>query len=294
MADANKTELTLRVTEAAANWLSGIGAKAVETEVGVDAGWIADLAAFWAPTRTEAQRSHLLSKCPDRNCVYDADKDCYVWSQEGEDRVKAWEENYERTCLRQLVIVHEVKTSRGDFKGDDKWTRKPVADLQVLSYVRGIVKPEELPVGWWHLEHAESGKLIKASKCPPVHDVGWQQRFDVVSQICERRCNREKYKFFKELQQSHRDNENERINRQRLTDCMGVCLGILDGQSVEEATSKHLWGREKLPGYVLERLEELVKRRLDLEQQHRGDQEPGATQNRTQPGAREPGAAGVV
>jgi len=54
--DQNKTELTRKVTAGAATWLTNLGAKPVETEVHVRQGWIADLAAVWCPTRTEAQK----------------------------------------------------------------------------------------------------------------------------------------------------------------------------------------------------------------------------------------------
>lgn len=277
MADANKTELTLRTTEAAASWLAGIGAKAIETEVGVGERWVADLAAFWTPTRTEAQRSHLLKYCPKDKSTWDREKCCWREDEESAAAVRAWEAEYARVCLRQLTIAHEVKTSRGDFKGDDKWTRPAVADLMVLSYVKGIVKPEELPLGWWHLEHNEEGKLLRASKCPQVHDVGDKQRLLVVSQICERRHNRTQYAWQKDLQQSHRSRENEYTNTNRISSCAQMCLDILDGKSMEEALGWLGYGRErKLPKYVLERLESLVKRRLDLEQRHRGDQIQGA------------------
>lgn len=272
MADANKTELTLRTTEAAANWLTGIGAKAIETEVWVEGDWIADLAAFWCPTRTEAQRSHLLRYCPKDRSFYDGISKVYRKDPHYEEAYGAWEAEYVPVA-RQLTIVHEVKTSRGDFKGDNKWTRPAVADLMVLSYVKGIVKPEELPGGWWHLEHNETGKLLRASKCPVVHDVGDAQRLAVVSAIAERRHNRTQYAWQKDLQQTHRNAENERISCSRLSDCARVCLDILDGKSVEEALGWLGYGKERrLPRYVLERLENLVKRRLDNEQarQHSG------------------------
>lgn len=99
MADRNKTELTLRVTEAAALWLSGIGCKGCEAEVMVAPGWLADLAAFWSPTRTEAVKQKLIPRCP-------------PWriGVENAEARKQWDDKF-MAMPPYISITCEVKTS---------------------------------------------------------------------------------------------------------------------------------------------------------------------------------------
>lgn len=219
-ADRNKTELTLRVTEAAAAWLAGIGAKAIETELFVDEGWQADLAALWSPTRTEAQRTKLLRPRPRCPAMPP-----YERFHEARD---AWEKTY--TALpRVITIAHEVKTARSDFRRDTKWDRPPPADMRVLSIGPDVAREDELPEGWWVLRHHATGRLRSVTPAG-VTPVDLQQRFWIAVAIAERRHNRTANAFLRDLQKTHRDEASARQTATRFRDAIRIVLAIARGE----------------------------------------------------------------
>jgi hypothetical protein len=211
--DRNKTDLTLRTTAAAAAWLHNIGAKAVESEVYVGEKWVADLAAFWQPTLTEIKRTRLLcvpesySTSPAKMNWKDGE-DYKVAMQRYLSEFSAWRkingtlwEKALEALPTWISIVLEVKTSRADFRKDTKWKSAPMADMQVLSFSKGILQPEEIPAGWWGLMHsAETGSLLKVVRREPPRDVGINQRCRVIANIAERQHNREHNRFWNDMQ----------------------------------------------------------------------------------------------
>ncbi len=251
-ADRNKTELTLRVTESASAWLSGLGAKCVETEVFVGPKWLADLAAFWSPTPTEATNAKLI---PPRI------RYPYGESPEKMERYKSHEKA--RTAAfgalpDRITIVHEVKTSRADFANDKKWKRERVADMQVLSYTSGTVGMGELPNGWWALEHsAESGALLKVQHREPIHDTSLDQRLMVIANIAERRHNRTANQYLSDLQKSWCKEAAARRIDGRLGSCIRLVLEIAHGQT--ESVESSLRGRfeHKISEHLLSELKKL-------------------------------------
>ena len=101
--DRNKSPLTHVATATTAMWLDGIGCKPIESEVPMPNGTIADLAALWEPTHTEAKRSRLFKDvCTDAICRECTDNMTYVYRQLG----------------GTLTISVEVKVSRADFQKD--------------------------------------------------------------------------------------------------------------------------------------------------------------------------------
>lgn len=246
--DRNKTELTLRVTEAASSWLLGLGAKAIETEVFAGKGWVADLAAFWIPTPTEAIESKIISKKPKYYYGDDPFK-----TKLSDDEYARWKAQYE-SLPTHITIVHEVKTSRQDFKRDDKFTRPPVADMQVLSFSRGILSGDEFPAGWWVLEHADTGKLLAVRQRGVLNNVSIQQRLGLIGCIADRRHNRTANAFFKEIQKRHSIDSMDRKIQSRVSGCMRAVLSILKGEypTVEITLERHF--NNKFPVYLLKEL----------------------------------------
>lgn len=257
-ADLNKSEITLAVTEAAAQWLAGIGAKAIETEVLVAQGWIADLAAFWVPTPTEAMKSKLLPKQPRWDFVFNEDKSIKEFKNDTyQKQMKAWKESF-AAIPGLITIAHEVKTSRSDFRKDRKWDRDPVADIQVLSYVSGIIDDDEVPKGWWGLKHSRTGTLLKVTKRALLRGIDNEQRLFLVAWLADRMHNRHANKFFNDLNKRHRTDQRKRITSGRLSSCMTAILGIARGEkTVEEAMTYYFCQDERIPHYLQKDLKEI-------------------------------------
>lgn len=125
--DRNKSELTHKLTAAAAFWLDEAGFKPVETEVPVCPGWVADLSGVIRPTKTEATRLKLI---PPRGPY---------------SRPNAWREWCDAFAAipSLLTAVVEVKTSRSDFIGDHKWG-KPEARGRTPAVYRRAGKLMEI------------------------------------------------------------------------------------------------------------------------------------------------------
>lgn len=190
-ADKNKTDLTHDVTEAAAKWLASIGAKCIETEVRVGPKWIADLAAFWTPTMTEAAYQKLV---PRRSAGWDA-------------RLAAF-----RALPRIITIVVEVKTSMPDFKRDlgEKFARAPVADLQILAVPHSLISIESCPPKWWILGVDLEKPDVDVWRPVGIVPTSLDQRLDFVAAVGERRHNRTHNEFWSALGKRRRDEERQR------------------------------------------------------------------------------------
>lgn len=229
-ADRNKTDITLEVTEAAARWLHGMGAKAIETEVPICEKWVADLAAIWSPTRTEAKNNKLIPftylSChqppkgliPWPKCDFEGnDEKREAMFDEYHKKVSNWqaanpdlfEEAY-RKMPGIITIVHEVKTSRADFKRDHKWKMPAQAEVMILSYTTGILSIDEIPAGWWALEHDPKTGAAKGMRRRvwPLHTIEAEAKMWTVAAIAERRHNRTALHFWNSLMKRNRSKDN--------------------------------------------------------------------------------------
>jgi hypothetical protein len=198
-ADRNKTDLTHDVTEAASRWLSGIGAKCLETEVGIGPKWIADVAGFWRPTPTEAVEQKLIPR-----------RKPYPYGQ-SVDAVDAWKSvDAERVArfhaLPEIItIAVEVKTTRNDFNKDvgRKFVAAPFTDLRVLAVPAGLLKPWKDPPGWWII--TVSGKeVVHVARSAPILSTPLDIKLRVVAAIGERNHNRHHYAFWSALNKRQR------------------------------------------------------------------------------------------
>ena len=162
--DRNKTALTHSATATAAGWLEALGAKPIEDEVGVAPGWIADLAAMWEPTMTEAKRSGFMAEL--------LGIDQKLANLEGPQQFA----RLQRSVGGRLTILVEVKTSKSDLAkdmgrkygkvGKRRATMPPPAHLCVLACPRSIA-PGFLH-DWAVLELSENcRKVLKA------RNIGW-------------------------------------------------------------------------------------------------------------------------
>jgi hypothetical protein len=202
-ADRNKTDLTHKVTEGAARWLAAIGAKAIETEVPVGPKWVADLAAFWSPTPTEATLEKLIPRAQ-RYPYGEGDAAAARWREAHDARLAAF-----RALPRIITLLVEVKTSRADFGLDarvgGKFTRGRPADLHVLAVPMEMLPCEKLPTGWWVLHcSAHDGEVLRVTRSGGVVATDADAKLNLVAAIAERRHNRTANAFFSALSKRRR------------------------------------------------------------------------------------------
>ena len=141
--DRNKTDLTHKITALAMIYLENRGFKPIETEVSIPGFGIADIGSFVYPTPTEAAKLRLANL----------------------KRFGLEQQNYDEIMFRYgplLTAVIEVKVSRSDYKKDigRKFNSSWPANLCYLAFPKGLIKSEELPLGWLGLEMDSQGYRV--------------------------------------------------------------------------------------------------------------------------------------
>lgn len=235
----NKTELTKQITAATCFWLDERGVKPVEIEVGVARGWIADIAGVVCPTQTELQDLKLIRRKP-------------TWKKSAEEKI-TWE--VEANILnRMMTVIVEVKTSRGDFRGDHKWEYETPADLCWIAAPAGLIAKTEMPKDWGLLEYSETRNCMISRVVPPVRTTTAEQQRDLIHAVACRRDNQTRYEHINRLRKEYREEDKHRQSLTRVKDAMRAALSVARGEhgSVEGALEYH---RIKLKGiYELEML----------------------------------------
>lgn len=244
MADQNKTELTLRVTEAAAQWLAGKGFKPIESEVFLCEQWVADIAAMWRPSRTDAEKMKLIP----RGCYHSPERQQAYANLPG-----------------IMTAACEVKTSKADFYGDDKWRRESPVDLRILAMPKGMIPKQDWPSGWWILLHSDSGSAVCAGQWGELTPTSDYQRMLTAFRIADRRHNRTAFSYWRDMAKSHRSQENEYTNLLRLDVAIKFVVDYAMGATnsvTETAVGSGVFnsarlGRTKISKDLMQRLDEL-------------------------------------
>ena len=256
MEDRNKSSITCAITNAAIEHLRVIGVKAIETEVPIAERWVADIAGIWSPTPTECLRAKLL---PPRKMI-DVQ---HTWeggsfTRKEDDPEQKWHERYSKFpgCM---TIVHEVKTSYSDFIRDTKFERPPVADIQILSYLKGCVPEHRLPKNWWLWEHTAGGR-IKIKPEPNINYVDFEKKFWLTSSIAERQHNRTFRKWQSETQKKYRLQDTLRTSAHRIRAIAKVILEVAKGEKNPEEVLNYYFNYDDLEhnkDYILPSLKEI-------------------------------------
>ena len=180
--DGNKTPLTHRITAVAAAYLDGAGFKPIETEVAVAPGWIADLASFIYPSRTEAKKLRLVKGKDSRSFEASYDELMYI------------------TGSAPLTAIVEVKATRADYTKDQ--LRKfacpyPPANLCYLAFPNGAWTEDDLPTGLVGMETSKNGDRLRKVhnkkreiKVFPQYPGGI---IDLIAAVATRRDHRTRY-----------------------------------------------------------------------------------------------------
>lgn len=250
-ADRNKTELTHDVTDAVVRYLDGLGFKPVETEVPIADGWVADVAGCIVPTYTEAVNMKLIDLRP--RCDY------YRLSRDIE-----YAERYSAAYARvdaafdalpnPLTALVEVKTSRGDFRGDRKWQAEPPANLCYLAIPRGMLAASEYPKGWHVIEVSDDGAPRIAIR-GELFAVPLERQMQTVLALAVRRDHHTRHARLREFNRQERVRMNGEQSLTRVKTAMRAMMKIVnaEGESVEQVL---LWNNiKKLPAHVVEELQ---------------------------------------
>jgi hypothetical protein len=251
MPDANKTQLTREITNAAQTWLDARGFKPIETEVQVADGWVADLASFCYPTRTEAQKLKLLRsrpRVPNRR----ADEITREIS-----RFRQWENEYLGIPAPVTAVV-EVKTTASDFKKDEdgKFKRPAPSHLLYIAYPGELVVPKTVDLRWGLLSCNKAG-VVKAVRHPQLQSPEAQMVVDLIANVAIRRHHFTAYARLREFNQQQRNRDNERINRTRASAAVRMVVKIHSGEMGVDEALAYFMPRTKLPQYEREALEAL-------------------------------------
>lgn len=259
MPDANKTQLTRQITKLAAEWLDGKGFRPVETEVSVADSWVADVASFCYPTRTEAQQLKLIARKPSET------KGDRLHPRDPNTPLEKWDRSY-LALPQPITAIVEVKTSLFDFTRDGKWDQPAPAHLMYVAVPDGLILPAALNEHWGLLVAGPAGG-IRLHVFPELREAGINQTLRVICQIAMRRDNVTRHIRSREFDRQAREITNGRINRQRLSSAVEVVLAILDGKPVAEAIQwyrRHGDNWESLPKWEREQFELLSDRAKTL------------------------------
>lgn len=262
--DRNKTPLTQEVTKAVVRWLDDKGFKPVETEVPVAQGWTADVAGALRPTPSEAVRLKLIPPRP----RYEGTPGSYedegwhalhqrlygIWDEE---KLRPWWELYDRLPSPLTALV-EVKTSVSDFRKDRKWQLEPPTNLRFLAIPEAILKPSELPEGWWVLRYGRKGlRLVQTGVISPVSS---EQKLETILSIAERRDNRTRHAAERAVHKTHRLEQNERETLLRVNKAVSFILQVRRGGLDPEDTLERLLSLHRLrnlPAHIKRQLDEM-------------------------------------
>lgn len=240
MNDRNKSPLTHRVTATAAACLDSLGCKPVETEVPIAPGWIADVASYWYPNRTEAKRFHLHKVALPTRLVDEAFDDLDM-------RLQCW-------CAGPLTVAVEVKVSRGDYVNDRKWCQYPPANICIVAFPRGVV--EEVPNGWCGLEtNAAGDKVVKWHRAvTEVHPQHPGLTLDFVAQVGIRRDHRTRYRALKDWAKAYRAKDVAKKKQLSIVRLIERLASWLQRSPLDADRTLHdifaLAGIEKVPDYL--------------------------------------------
>lgn len=251
--DRNKTTITHSVTQTARAWLDEKGFKPVEEEVYVADKWVADIAGVSYPNQTELINLKLIKRPPP--WTYDADD---IVRAKEEATYKSWKEIYE-AIPSPLTALIEVKTSVGDFRGDRKWTAEWPTNLCYVAMPEGMIEQAEWPLDWGIILTTQDGEHVRRAYPSKIRSSCLEQQFKIVSSLAIACDHRTRHARLRELQKSFRAGKAESRTMERISTVINFVEAIAKGQEVEDARRYYL-SYDKLPDYLIKRLEELKGR----------------------------------
>lgn len=260
MNDLNKTGLTHRVTAVAVASLDSLGCKPVETEVAIAPGWIADVASYWYPTRTEGKRFGM-QKIPLPARLVDA-----VPDDELDMRVRCW-------GAGPLTVAVEVKTTAGDFRGDSKWLLPPPAHICILAFPRGVI--EQVPDGWYGMETNAAGDKVQKwhRSYAGIHPQHPGLVLDFVAQVGIRRDHRSRYGALKDWARAYRAEDAENKKRYSAARLLEGLADWTQGKRTANVEPDQPL-RDILPGLGIKKIPDYLDETIDFFESLREERKP--------------------
>ena len=234
--DANKTELTHRLTVTACNFLSARGFELVEGEVQYPGG-IADIAAFGGCSFSQLKELGASVRFLYGSVLFG---DVHIEAGQSQLIVNGKPREHIATNGPITAIV-EVKQSWSDFMHDAKKGKKfskTYAHLNYLAYPHGLLKESHLPDGWFGLEMTKDGNRVWRLRrsvgrlCDP--DLAAVK--DWVCSIAFRRYKRDTYKWWHDLYAEIYERETPRAASGRLLMLIGTVISCLSGANANHWT----------------------------------------------------------
>lgn len=251
MNDRNKSELTIAITKNAALWLDGKGFKPVETEVPVENGWIADVAGVCCPTQTEMIDLKIIQRPP----RYRGSS----WAQAGskyEIDYKAWREKY-NTIPQPLTALVEVKTSRGDYMGDRKWSSEWPTNLCYVAMPEGMIEPQYWPPCWGVILFSQNGSVVRKVHAPAaIKPLSIEKQMWTIHSLAVARDHQTRYARLRELSRAQRIRDGEAKSIGRISAAIRLVVKVAAGMEIDAAISEG-YVQVKLPEHIRQELEAL-------------------------------------
>jgi hypothetical protein len=181
MLDKNKTVLTSIITATCAKFLADRGFDIIESEVGYAGKYLGDVVGFGFPSLSLIEKLGIVFP-----------------------RNNRWIKDYSSIdgLHRPLCALIEVKQSMADFVKDrnTKFVQR-YCHLNYVAYPLGLIKVDEIPVGWIGLETTRDGKRVWRihGSIDCVYRMSVEELLEVVSNVAVRYKNHNQYKWYNDM-----------------------------------------------------------------------------------------------
>lgn len=235
--DANKTKETKLITDLSAQWLLKRGFRTVETEVQVKRGWVADVAGSQdSITRSNAYKLRMISYLNDHT-------------------------SFRILPDRVWTAIIEVKTSRSDLTRDRKWGCQVLpAHFTYVAVTPNLIDVAEahVPIDWGILTKRGSNEYLSVHRfCygtfRTIRDV---DKF--VQAIAVRRDNATAYARHREWERQHREHNNDRTNKIRISRVTSMLMDVVEGKcDIDTALMMNGLKGRNIPAFIRGRIDKL-------------------------------------
>lgn len=258
----NQTQEHDEIKLLAQGWFLEHGFKPVEFEVPVVSGWIADLAGIIVPTATELQNLKLITRFKepkfDRE-LWDNKEATIAHGMERGNLYRQWRENAE-SMMNISTMLCEVKISTADYRKDiiTKFNKTP-ASMNFLAYPKGLIKPENIPTGWFGLERIGEERL--KFHVGTLYKKTYEEMFVTVFALSQRLHNKNQYANISKVMKEERHKRSEMQVNYKIDKVISILTDTLTWRrdDVEETMTERLrvYGVKKVSGYNIETLEKI-------------------------------------
>jgi predicted RNA-binding Zn ribbon-like protein len=127
-----------------------------------------------------------------------------------------------------------------------------------LAYPFGLIEPTAVDERWGLLAF-DGSDCVKLRRPAALQAVDIAKTLQVIVDVALRRDAFTSYERMREFDRQAREQNNERVNVERIGAICGMVLKIIDGEyTVDQAIGRYLVGKSKLPRWVMERLRALA------------------------------------